>query len=83
MLTDLSLDAETVPLLAGEVVHADQGGVCASMNEIIAKLPETIPTAHVIPSSGCTAQSDSIHFDSQGVRELGERYALKMLSLLD
>jgi len=83
MLTDLSLDAETVPLLAGEVVHADQGGVCASMNEIIATLPETVPTAHVIPSSGCTAQSDSIHFDSQGVRELGERYALKMLSLLD
>ena len=81
MMTDLSLDQEAVPLLAGEVVHADQGGVCASMNEIIATLPEVIPTAHVISSSGCTAQADSVHFDSEGVRELGERYALRMLSL--
>ena len=41
------------PLLAGEVVNADQQGVCASMNQIIATLPKTIPTAYAIPSNGC------------------------------
>ena len=55
LLKDLNLKAENVPLLAGEVVNADQKGVCASMNKIIDELPKTIPTAHVISSAGCAA----------------------------
>ena len=82
MMTDLSLDPDSVPLLAGEVVHADQGGICASMNSIIAKLPDTIPTAYVISSSGCTAQEDNVHFNSAGYREIGKRYAAQMLSIM-
>jgi hypothetical protein len=82
LIKDLSLNANTIPLLAGELVHADQGGVCASMNKIIATLPETIPTAHVISSSGCTDAPDNLHFDAAGYRTLGKRYAIKMLSLL-
>ena len=82
MLNDLSLDAAEVPLLAGEVVHADQQGICASMNEIINTLPDVIPTAHIVSSSGCTAQSDNVHFNSAGYRELGRRYAKVMLTLL-
>ena len=38
LIKDLHLKAKKVPLLAGEVVNADQGGVCASMNKIIATL---------------------------------------------
>ena len=52
LLKDLKLEAKNTPLLAGEVVNADQGGVCASMNEVIATLPQTIPNAHVISSAG-------------------------------
>ncbi|RKR14919.1 protein of unknown function (DUF303) [Maribacter vaceletii] len=81
MLQDLSLNAEDVPLLAGEVVHEEQNGVCASMNPIINTLPNAIPTAHVISSKGCKVREDNVHFNSEGVRELGKRYALKMLSL--
>ncbi|NJB82273.1 sialate O-acetylesterase [Wenyingzhuangia aestuarii] len=81
MLTDLELKANLVPLLSGEVVHKDQNGLCASMNPIINKLPETIPTAHIISSKGCSVRSDSVHFNSAGVRKIGKRYALKMLSL--
>lgn len=51
------------------------------MKKIINKLPYTIPTAYVISSSECTAQ-DNAHFDSEGYRELGKRYATKMLILL-
>jgi hypothetical protein len=82
LLKDLDLKAGSVPLLAGEVVHADQGGVCASMNNIIAKLPQTIPNAHVISSSGCADAADNLHFNAEGYRELGRRYAVKMLALL-
>lgn len=79
MMTDLSLNAEDIPLLAGEVL-SEEGNCCSSMNTIINRLPDTIPTAHVISSSGCTGQ-DNAHFDSEGYRELGRRYAEKMLSL--
>ena len=81
LLNDLGLAADEVPLLAGEVVHADQDGTCAAMNAIINRLPQTITTAHVVSSRGCGVSEDMIHFNSAGVRELGKRYALKMLGL--
>jgi alpha-L-fucosidase 2 len=83
LLKDLNLKAAEVPLLAGEVVNADQHGACASMNNIIDQLPKTIPTAHVISSSGCPAlPPDQLHFTAAGYRELGRRYAATMLPLL-
>jgi hypothetical protein len=72
-----------VPLLAGETVNADQGGICAGMNKIIATLPQMIKNAYVISSAGCTDAPDNLHFDAAGCRELGKRYAAKMLALLD
>jgi len=82
LIKDLGLNPEKVPLLAGEVVNADQEGVCASMNSIIASLPQTIPNSYVISSSGCTDGPDNLHFNSAGYRELGRRYAVIMLSQL-
>ena len=82
LMTDLALDPTKVPLLAGEVVNADQGGVCASMNSIIATLPKTLPNSYVISSSKCTDAADNLHFNSAGYREFGKRYANKMLSLM-
>jgi hypothetical protein len=82
LLKDLNLKAKSVPLLAGEVVNADQGGVCANMNKIIATLPQAIPTAHVISSAGCTDSRDNLHFNAEGYRKFGRRYAVTMLSLM-
>jgi alpha-L-fucosidase 2 len=83
LLNDLHLHAQQVPLLAGEVVNADQHGQCAAMNKIIDELPRAIPTAHVISSAGCEARPpDHLHFTPAGYRELGARYADEMLSLL-
>lgn len=82
LLKDLNLDPNSVPLLSGETVHEEQRGICASMNKIIAKLPETIPSASVISSKGCSVASDNLHFNAEGYRTLGKRYAEKMLSLL-
>ena len=82
LLNDLNLKAGAVPLLAGELVNADQQGRCASMNKIIDDLPKTIPTAHVISSEGCTGRPDHLHFTPPGYRKLGTHYAEEMLSLL-
>lgn len=82
LLKDLNLRAKDVPLLAGELVNADQNGACAGMNEIIDTLPQVIPTAHVISSKGCPANDDKLHFAAQGYRILGKRYTQTMLKLL-
>jgi len=82
LLKDLDLKADSVPLLAGEVVNADQQGACASMNKIIDELPKTIPNSYVISSAGCPCGRDHLHFTTAGYREFGTRYGQKMLSLM-
>ena len=81
LLKDLGLAEGSVPLLAGELVPADQNGACASMNRIIGTLPRVISKAYVIPSAGCEGVADRLHFSAAGYRELGRRYAAKMLAL--
>ncbi len=83
ILADLELDAADVPLLAGELVNADQNGACAGMNKIIATLPEVIPTAHVVSSAGAPCHKDRLHFTPEGYRLLGQRYAETLLAIKD
>jgi len=82
LILDLDLKAEAVPLLAGELVHADQEGRCAGFTQIMAELPKSLPNSHVISSAGCTCNPDRLHFNAAGSRELGKRYGEKMLSVL-
>jgi len=82
LIKDLDLNAEQVPLLAGELVNADQQGACANMNSIIDELPKTIPNSYVISSAGCQSRPDHLHFTAAGYRILGTRYAETMLPLL-
>lgn len=82
LLSDLNLVAKDVPLLAGEVVTSEQGGACGSMNSIINRLPETIPTSHIISSANLPQKGDSLHFTAHSYRVLGCRYAAEMLTLL-
>jgi len=81
MINDLGLNTDSIPLLAGEVLYADQGGDCASMNSIIAVLPDTLPNSYVISADGCPGM-DQYHFNSEGYRILGIRYAKTMLSTM-
>ena len=82
LLSDLNLKAEDVPLIAGEVVNADHKGTCASMNEIIATLPQVIKNSAVVSSAGLSCASDHLHFDAAGYRVLGRRYAEKVLGMM-
>ncbi|KAG4105273.1 acetyl xylan esterase A [Neocallimastix lanati (nom. inval.)] len=82
MLKELNLKAEEVPLIAGEVVRTEVDGICGAHNAVIKKLPEVIPTAHVVSSEGLEQQGDGLHFNSASYRIFGERYAEKALELL-
>lgn len=82
LMKDLNLKPENVPLLAGEMVSAAEGGACASMNAIIATLPQTIANSYVISSEGCAGRPDHLHFTAEGYRIFGKRYAARMLSIL-
>ncbi len=83
LIRDLELDPAKVPLIAGEVVSEDQGGVCASMNPIIRTLPEVIPNSYVVSSQDCEAIDDHLHFSAAGYRKLGRRYGTQMLEILE
>jgi hypothetical protein len=82
IMADLSLVPANVPLLAGEVVNADVGGTAAGANVQIAKLPGVLPNSYVISSSMLPAGGDKLHFNAEGHRLFGKRYASTMLSIL-
>ncbi len=82
LVKDLNLKAADVPFLAGETVNADQQGVCAGFNKILAELPKTLTNSYVISSAGCTCNPDHMHFNSAGSRVFGKRYGEAMLSAL-
>ena len=83
LMSDLNLNPDDVPILVGEVVQADGKGQCIAMNRQIDDLPKTIPNAHVISSDNCTSGRDNLHFDANGYRMLGRRYAETMIKLLN
>ena len=82
LMSDLKIDPAHVPLLAGELVGAEEQGKCAAFNTVVlANLPKTVPNAHIISSQGCKGTGDGLHFATAGLRELGKRYARQMLQL--
>lgn len=83
MLKDLGLKEEETPLLIGELLSQQMGGVCWGHNNVIAVTPNVIPNAHVVSSAQCPGASDGLHFTAEGYRKIGERYAEVMLPLLD
>jgi hypothetical protein len=82
LIKDLNLKPEDVVLLAGEVVHEDLRGEKANANKIMKKLPGVLRNSHVISSAGIPCSPDRLHFTADGQRELGRRYAEKMLNLM-
>jgi len=74
LCSDLQLKPEEVNLYAGNIVQANGQGVCIGCKKQIDELPNTLHTAQIISSDGCTNGPDRLHFDAAGYRELGCRY---------
>ncbi len=83
MLKDLNLKAADVPIFVGEVEYADMGGGCSSHNVQVDRIPEVIPTGHVVSAKDLPGNgTDPWHFSAQGYRILGQRYAKVALNLM-
>jgi len=81
LVTDLRKDLGigNVPFIAGELPYP---ACCASHNTLNRQLPSVISNAHVVTAEGLNI-FDQYHWDSAGVREMGRRYANKMLEHVD
>lgn len=74
-----------VPFLAGEMLYANQGGQCGNMmNPVIAMLPAIVSNSFIVSAEGLGLSPDqyNVHFNLQGQREFGRRYADVMLGAL-
>lgn len=81
LVTDIRNDLGTgdIPFIAGELPYP---ACCAGHNTLVGQLPSTISNAHIVMAAGLNVH-DQYHWDSAGVREMGRRYAGKMLELVD
>ena len=85
ILSDLGLEPNSIPIIVGQTFNGESGNTDGDL--IIAG--HFIPNAHTVSSVGCEGRLepdgisiDNIHFGSAGLRELGRRYAYKMLELV-
>lgn len=82
LMKDLNLNPKDVPLLAGELKSKEENGVCYAFNtDILVNLPKVLPNSYIISSKGVKGSPDQFHFTTEGMRELGTRYAIQMLKL--
>ena len=83
LLADLGLEAADVPLFVGETLRQEQGGASHAHNTVIAQMPQTVATSHIISSANCSGNgTDPWHFSATGYRIMGRRYALEVLKVL-
>ena len=83
MLRDLGLRSVDVPIFVGETEYENMGGGCSWHNHVVAKIPEVIPTGHVVSAEGIPGNGvDPWHFSAAGYRTFGKRYAAKVLEVM-
>ena len=84
MLHDLGLKASDVHIFVGETEYENMGGGCSWHNTVVAKIPEVIPTGHVVSAKDIPGNgNDPWHFSAAGYRTFGKRYAEKVLDVMN
>ena len=78
---ELQFDSTAVPLLVGEVIRGEYGGICGHANPTINDIANHYPNTYVVSSEGCMPSEDNLHFSSEGYRKLGRNYALRYLEV--
>ncbi len=76
---DLNLDPSQVPFVAGELPYT---GCCSGHNSLVRQIPNKITNGHYVTAEGgLNDKGDGLHWNSAAVREMGKRYAAKMLAV--
>ena len=82
LISELHLNPDSVPLIAGETLRKEKGGINFGHNHLINNLHNVVYNTLVASSEGCSGASDGQHFTSAGYRLLGMRYAQAMLDFM-
>ena len=84
MLKDLNLRASDVHIFVGETEYEEMGGGCSWHNHVVVKIPEVIPTGHVVSAKDIPGNgTDPWHFSAEGYRIFGKRYAEAVLDVMN
>lgn len=78
------LNAPDVPVIVGQLgtfLEAAKSPFAGVVNAQLKAIPSRIPNTAFVSSEGLKDKGDMVHFDSEGARELGRRYAAGLLGL--
>lgn len=80
---DLSVDISSIPIVVGELgqFYCERNSGGKEINLVLKHIAETHKNRALVSSKGLVHKGDSVHFDTTSQRELGKRYAEKMIKL--
>lgn len=79
----IELHAPDVPILLGELGEflVPKRPETLKINSILQQIAKNAPNIEFVSSRGLTPMEDNIHFDAPSARELGRRFAVKMIEM--
>ncbi len=82
-LLKADLNIEHVPIVMGELgdFFTERIPLAAELNGVFRQMAAQNECLELVSAEALTHKGDSVHFDSQSYRQLGERYAQKMIEL--
>jgi hypothetical protein len=80
---DLSVDISSISVVVGELgqFYCKRNSEGKEINLVLKHLAETHKNRALVSSKGLVHKGDSVHFDAASQRELGKRYAEKVIKL--
>lgn len=80
---DLSLDISSIPVVVGELgrFYCERNSGGKEINQVLARIARSHKNIDIASSKGLVHKGDSVHFDAASQRELGRRYAKKVIKL--
>ena len=82
-LLKADLKVQDVPLVMGELgeFFTERNPLAAELNGVFRQMSDQDECIELVSAEGLQHKGDTVHFDSQSYRELGERYARKMIEV--
>ena len=80
---DLSLDISSIPVVIGELgrFYCEKNPEGKEINQVLKRIAGKHKNIALVSSKGLVHKGDSVHFDAASQRELGRRYAEKVMKL--
>ena len=80
---DLPVDISSIPIVVGELgrFYCERNSGGNEINQVLKQIAKTHKNIDIVSSKGLVHKGDSVHFDAASQRELGKRYAEKVIEL--